>query len=83
MVRFYGSSLKGAPYTGYQTRSFPLAGISQGMSVFPIRALMSSLTGASCAPSIACSLGGFPETGAATQTWPPEATSEHKQKMLD
>ena len=30
----HGSSLGGAPYTGYQTRRFPLAGISQGMSVF-------------------------------------------------
>jgi hypothetical protein len=32
--RFYGPSLRGAPYTGYQTRRFPLAEISAGMSVF-------------------------------------------------
>lgn len=31
---FSGSSLKPPPYTGYQTRRFPLAKISAGMSVF-------------------------------------------------
>lgn len=31
--RFYGSSLRRAPYTGYQTRSFPLAKNATGMSV--------------------------------------------------
>lgn len=34
--RFYGSSLRGAPYTGYQTRRFPLAEIFTWMSVFRI-----------------------------------------------
>lgn len=32
--RFYGSSQRGAPFTGYQTRRFPPAEIFIGMSVF-------------------------------------------------
>lgn len=34
--RFYGSSLRRAPYTGYQTRRFPLAEMIPRMSVFVV-----------------------------------------------